>query len=86
MSNDKIGCAIFGAGWVAGEHINAYMADPRAEVVAIGSRSRESAERAADTAGLPDAAIYTDLDELLSDGRVATNMSWQPLKRGKKRS
>ncbi len=70
MSNDKIGCAIFGAGWVAGEHINAYMADPRAEVVAIGSRTRESAERAAAAAGLPDAAIYTDLDELLADERV----------------
>jgi len=70
MTNEKIGCAIFGAGWVAGEHINAYLADPRAEVVAIGSRTEESARRAADAAGLPDAAIYTDLDELLADERV----------------
>ena len=67
---DKIGCAIFGAGWVADEHINAYMADPRSEVVAVGSRREASARRAADKAGLTDVAIYTDLDELLADERV----------------
>ncbi len=70
MSDKKIGCAIFGAGWVADEHINGYIADPRAEVVAVGSRSAESAQRAADKAGLTDVAIYTDLDELLADANV----------------
>ena len=70
MSADTIGCAIYGAGWVADEHINAYLADPRAEVVAIGSRREASARAAADKAGLADAAIYTDLDELLADPRV----------------
>jgi len=70
MSDEKIGCAIFGAGWVADEHINAYIADARSEVVAVGSRTEASARRAADKAGLTDAAIYTDLDELLADDRV----------------
>ncbi len=70
MSAEKIGCAIHGAGWVADEHINAYMADPRAEVVAVGSRRESSARAAAEKAGLSDAAIYTDLDELLADARV----------------
>jgi len=69
MSDQKIGCAIFGAGWVADEHINAYLADPRAEVVAVGSRTEASARRAAQKAGL-DVPIYTDLDALLADERV----------------
>lgn len=70
MSTEKIGCAIFGAGWVADEHLNAYLADPRAEVVAIGSRREESARAAAEKAGLTDVAIYTSLDDLLADERV----------------
>ena len=70
MSAEKIGCAIYGAGWVADEHINAYVADPRSEVVAVGSRSEASARAAAEKAGLSDAAIYTDLDQLLNDSRV----------------
>ena len=70
MSAEKIGCAIFGAGWVADEHINAYCADPRAEVVAVGSRRESSARRAVEKACLDNAAVYTDLDELLADPRV----------------
>ena len=52
MSEQKIGCAIFGAGWVADEHINAYIANPNAEMVAIGSRREASARAAAEKAGL----------------------------------
>ncbi|MGC9320078.1 MAG: Gfo/Idh/MocA family protein [Armatimonadota bacterium] len=70
MANETIGCAIFGAGWVADEHINAYIADPRSEVVAVGSRRESSALAAAARAGLGDVAIYTDLDELLADENV----------------
>jgi len=70
MSEQRIGCAIFGAGWVAGEHISAYLANPNVEMVAIGSRREASARAAAEKAGLDDVAIYTDLDELLSDDRV----------------
>src|SRR4051812_3282734 len=42
-----IGVAIHGAGWVSSEHIRAYQRNPHTEVVAIGSRTRESAERRA---------------------------------------
>lgn len=70
MSEGKIGCAIYGAGWVADEHINAYLADPRAEVVAVGSRREQSARAAAERAGLTDVAIYTSIDDLLADERV----------------
>ena len=65
MAKEKLGCAIWGAGWVADEHLNAYMANPHCEVVAVGSRKADSARRAAAKCGAPDAAIYTNYDELL---------------------
>lgn len=68
--SDKLGCAIWGAGWVADEHLNAYMANANCEVVAVGSRKEASARRAAEKWGAPDAAIYTDYDELLKDDRI----------------
>lgn len=66
----RVGVAVHGAGWVAGEHIKSYQKDPRAEVVAICSRRRESAEARAREAGLADARIYTDYAELLRDPDV----------------
>lgn len=68
--SERIGVAIHGAGWVAGEHLNAYMANPNCEVVAVSSRREESARRAAVACGAPDAAIYTDYEKLLADDRV----------------
>lgn len=44
---ERIGVGIFGAGWVAGEHLRAYLAQPGCEVVAIGSRRADSAARLA---------------------------------------
>lgn len=68
----KIGCAIWGAGWVSGEHLKAYMANEHCEVVAVGSRQESSARRVAAAAGLdPDRlAIYTNYDDLMADDRV----------------
>lgn len=64
--NDKIlGAAIFGAGWVAGEHARAYQSCARTRLVAVGSRREESARNCAAYAGAPDAFITTDFDELL---------------------
>jgi len=65
----KLGAAVWGAGWVSGEHIKAYKNNPHCEVVAIGSRKAESARAKADEAGI-ECAIYTDYDELLADKRV----------------
>ena len=45
MTKDgKLGVGVFGIGWVAGEHIKAYMNNPRCEIVALASRSRSTAE------------------------------------------
>lgn len=66
----KLGVAIQGAGWVAGEHIRSYQKNANVEVVAICSRTKESAERRAREAQLLDVAIYTDYDALLADPRV----------------
>src|SRR2546430_17660896 len=63
---DKIlGAAIFGAGWVAGEHAKAYQKCPRTRLVAVGSRKEESARKCAVAAGEPDAFITTDFDAIL---------------------
>ena len=64
--NEKIlGAAIFGAGWVAGEHAKAYAACPRTQVVAIGSQKLESARNCAVYGGAPEAFLTTDFEEIL---------------------
>jgi len=68
--SDKIGVGIHGAGWVAGEHLSAYMGNPHCEVVAVSSRKEESARAAAENCGAPDAAIYTDYEKFLEDERL----------------
>lgn len=69
---DKIGCAIWGAGWVSTEHLKAYVQNEHCEVVAVGSRREASARRAAAIAGLdPDALrVYTNCDDLMADEDV----------------
>ncbi len=66
---ERIGVAIWGAGWVAGGHLEAFVANPHCEVVAIGSRREESC-RALMAAHALETAVYTDLDRLLEDPRV----------------
>jgi predicted dehydrogenase len=66
MSEKILGAAIFGAGWVAGEHAKAYAANPRVELVAVGSRNIESARKCAEFAGAPGAFTTTDFDEILA--------------------
>ncbi len=73
MTNDQartLGVGIIGIGWVAGEHIKAYVQNRHCRVVALASHQRVNAERARDTHGLSDARIYTDYQELLKDDRV----------------
>ena len=40
----KYGAGVYGIGWVAGEHIKAYMQNPHTEVRALASRRKESAQ------------------------------------------
>ncbi len=65
---EQIGVAVQGAGTVATEHLKAYLRNPHCRVVAIGSRTREGAERKARQVGLDPAriALYDDLDALLA--------------------
>jgi predicted dehydrogenase len=65
-----LGVAVHGAGWVGGEHIRAYQRNPNVRVVAVSSRTRESAEARAREADLVDVAIHTDFDSLLANPSV----------------
>lgn len=69
-SSKVLGAAIFGAGWVAGEHAKAYQTCARTRLVAVGSRNFESAQRCAQSAGAAGAFCTTDFDELLSHPEV----------------
>jgi predicted dehydrogenase len=70
MKDGKLGAAIFGAGWVAGEHGKAFQAGARTRLVAVGSRKLESAKKCAAYAGAPDAFTTTDFDALLKHPEV----------------
>ena len=60
MTGQRLGAAVFGAGWVSTEHIRAYRKNPHCEVVAVGSRQEASAREKAALGGAPEATIYTD--------------------------
>ncbi|MGM0366488.1 MAG: Gfo/Idh/MocA family protein [Actinomycetota bacterium] len=60
----KLGVGIFGIGWVAGEHLKAYMNNPRCEIKALASRRRESAEAKKAELNL-DCDILDSYDDLL---------------------
>jgi predicted dehydrogenase len=60
----KLGVALFGMGWVAGEHIKGYMNSPRCEIKALASRKRESAQQKKDIYSL-DCDIVDTYDDLL---------------------
>ena len=61
----EIGVAIQGAGWVSGEHIRAYQQNPHARIVAIGSRTRDGAERKAREFAL-EVPAYDSYEEMLA--------------------
>jgi hypothetical protein len=47
MPEKKLGVLVHGAGWVAGEHIKSFGANPHTRVVAISSRKLESCRKRA---------------------------------------
>jgi predicted dehydrogenase len=65
MATGKLGVLIHGAGWVSTQHIDAFKKNPRAEVVAISSRTLEGARRRASESRL-DVACYEDYAEALA--------------------
>jgi predicted dehydrogenase len=69
MSERKLGVLVHGAGWVSGEHIKAFRANPKTRVVAVSSRQLESARRRAEEAGLRSVGVYDNFrDALRHDG------------------
>jgi len=65
----KLRVGIQGCGWVAGEHIRAYMNNPNTRVAAVCSRTKEGARAKADEMGLS-CAVYDSYDEMLADDAV----------------
>jgi predicted dehydrogenase len=63
------GVGIVGLGWVSGEYIKACAQEPRTEVAALCSRSRQKATERAAQFGLA-AQAYDDYDAMLADPRV----------------
>jgi predicted dehydrogenase len=62
----KLGVLIHGAGWVSTQHIAAFQRNPHSEVVAVCSRTLESAQRRIREAGLAGVAAYDRLDQALA--------------------
>jgi predicted dehydrogenase len=59
-----VGVAVWGAGWVSGEHLKAYRANPNVAVVAVGSLTKEEARAKAESVGIG-CDVYDSLNEML---------------------
>ena len=60
------GVLIHGAGWVSTQHIAAFQNNPHTQILAVSSRSLESARRRVAKSGLKDVACYDNLDRALA--------------------
>lgn len=69
MTQAEIGVGVQGAGWVSTEHIRAYQNNPHTRVVAIGSRTREGAQRKAEQTGV-DVPVFDRFEDLLAHPEV----------------
>lgn len=65
MVEQQLGVLVVGAGWVAGEHLEAYRNNPYTRVVAICDRLRERAAARAAECGTQAVAIYEDFEQAL---------------------
>ena len=64
---EKLGVGIVGTGWVSGEYIRAFQADPRTEVRAVVSREKQRAHAKAEEFKLENARAYEHLEKMLDD-------------------
>ncbi len=60
----KYNVAVYGIGWVAGEHIKAWISNPDANVVALASRRKETAQAKKEELNL-DCDVLDDYESLL---------------------
>ncbi len=65
MSRKALGVLVHGAGWVSAQHIAAWTHHPGTQVVAISSRSLDSARKRAAEFDLQDVGLYDNLQQAL---------------------
>jgi predicted dehydrogenase len=70
MKSKTYGVLVHGAGWVSSQHLAAFSQNPHTRVVAISSRSIQSARTRAAEAGLKEAACHDDFTKALADPEV----------------
>lgn len=70
MTDRRYGVLVHGAGWVGTQHVQAFLSNPQADVVAISSRRLAGAQRLADQYGLKNAVCYDSLDAALQHDGV----------------
>jgi predicted dehydrogenase len=66
----QLGAAIWGAGWVSGEHLRAWDQNPHCKVVAMGSRTEASVQKRLAETGVKDVAVQMQLDDILANPDV----------------
>ncbi len=66
MPKKQYGVLIHGAGWVSTQHIAAFKKNPATKIVAVSSRSIESARRQTNEAGLADVTCFDDYQKALA--------------------
>ncbi|MGQ9553193.1 MAG: Gfo/Idh/MocA family protein [Anaerolineae bacterium] len=66
----EYGVGVVGTGWVAGEHIRAWCANPHSRLVGVVSRTRESAQRKLEEVGVG-CRIYDTYEQMLADPDIA---------------
>ncbi|MCP4449974.1 MAG: Gfo/Idh/MocA family oxidoreductase, partial [Planctomycetes bacterium] len=70
MKNKQYGVLINGAGWVATQHVQAFMKNPHTNIVAISSLCLTDAQRLASQYDLKDVVCYDNLDKALTQDGV----------------
>lgn len=66
----ELGVGIIGTGWVSGEYIRAFEANPNTHVLGLVSRDRTRAAAKAQAFNAPDCRAYERLDEMLADSSI----------------
>src|SRR5690349_16814983 len=69
VSMKTLGVGIVGTGWVSGEHVRAFEANPHTKVVALCGRTKDSARAKAAETGI-ECAIYDDYAKMLQHAGI----------------
>ena len=66
----ELGVGIIGTGWVSGEYIRAFEANPHTEVLGLVSRDKARAKAKAEAFHAPHCRAYDRVDEMLADPSI----------------